>query len=200
VSGRTRNVNGRTYVILGGWIWSNIERLFAEAEAAEQRGDGRTVMMLMEQLWLVGPGRKATQVDPVYLERARQLLTQAFRPLNGAKSKATQVDPVYLERARQLLTQAFRPLNGAKSQDGEWSAVDRLGQLTIPVLLIAGGQDVPDIVGAARFMADRLPLVRFEMIEDAAHLPNMERPDQFDGILGDWLVTIGAAKLSGSEA
>lgn len=171
MSGRTRNVNGRTYVILGGWIWSNIERLFAEAEAAEQRGDGRTVMMLMEQLWLVGPGRKATQVDPVYLERARQLLTQAFRPLNGAKS-----------------------------QDGEWSAVDRLGQLTIPVLLIAGGQDVPDIVGAARFMADRLPLVRFEMIEDAAHLPNMERPDQFDGILGDWLVTIGAAKLSGSEA
>ena len=43
-------------------------------------------------------------------------------------------------------------------------------------------------------MADRLPLVRFEMIEDAAHLPNMERPDQFDGILTDWLVTVVATR------
>ncbi len=148
-----------------------VERLFAEAEAAGQRGDGRTVMTLMEQLWLVGPERRAAEVDQVYLERARQLLTQAFRPQNGAES-----------------------------QDEEWSALDRLAEITIPVLLIVGERDVPDIVGAARFMADRLPMARFELIEEAAHLPNMERSGQFDGILGDWLVTIGAAKPSGGEA
>ncbi len=74
--------------------------------------------------------------------------------------------------------------------------VNRLAELTVPVLLIAGEQDVPDIVGAARFMAERLPMVHLKMIQEAAHLPNMECPDQFDGLLEDWLLTTGAEKPS----
>ncbi len=120
-------------------------------------------MALMEQLWLVGPGRTAHQVDPVYLEQARRLLARTDRPANGAESR-----------------------------DAGWSALDRLSGIAAPVLLVVGNQDVPDVLQAAEFMVNRLPTARLAMMEDVAHLPNMERSAAFDAILRDWLAATGA--------
>lgn len=144
-----------------GYDFSNppeVDQLFQEAEEAFAREDMARALSLMEQAWLIGPARRAEQVDPTYLARARELLARADRPDNGAVS-----------------------------QDRDWSARDRLPEIQVPVLVIVGDEDVPDIVSGAHFLKDTLPNVQFEVLEDAAHLPNLERPRQFDAILSEWL-------------
>ncbi len=144
-----------------------VEALFEEADSAERAGDGAKLLAVMEQAWLVGPAREASDVDPQYLESARELLRRADRPDNGAESS-----------------------------DVGFSALDALPTLDIPVLVIVGLEDVPDILDAVQFLGRTLPQVQVEEIEGAAHLPNMEKPRQFDAILSDWLAATGGPARS----
>ena len=57
--------------------------------------------------------------------------------------------------------------------DDAWS---RLGEITVPVTVACGDRDIPDILDAARTLAERLPRARFEILADRAHLPYLEDP------------------------
>lgn len=140
-----------------------VDELFREADQALDRGDTKKFLDLMEQLWLVGPARQASDVEPSYLSRAGELLMQIDRPDNGARSRGTH-----------------------------GSILDALPKLTVPSLVVVGDQDVPDTVSAAHYLAQTLPNARLETIEGAAHLPNLERPRYFDAILSEWLAATGS--------
>lgn len=64
---------------------------------------------------------------------------------------------------------------------------DRLASIGTPTLLVAGEADtaVPPPVMAA--MHDRISSSRFVVLEDAAHLCNVEQAEQFDALLLKWL-------------
>lgn len=141
-----------------------VEALFQACDDAISRDDTDEALALMEQLWLIGPGRAASDVNPRYLFEARQLLRQIDRPDHGAVSR-----------------------------DAEWSALELLPGLDLPTLIMVGDQDVPDIVSAAHFLHDTCPQTQLEILEDAAHLPNMERAKQFDALLSDWLAATNAS-------
>lgn len=145
----------------------HVENLLVEADQALEQGDTRRFMHLMEQLWLVGPGRQIADVDPAYLARARKLLARAGQPDNGAIS-----------------------------EDREWSALDRLSTVAVPSLIIVGDQDVPDIVTTAHYLRDTLPNARLETIANAAHLPNLERPRHFDALLSEWLAETSPPRVA----
>lgn len=137
---------------------SAVNALFSEADEAFASGNADEALILMEKLWLIGPNRTAPDVDAQYLKRARELLHQSDQPDNGAHNV-----------------------------DDEWSAVGRLSEVTVPVLIIVGDQDVPSIVSGASFLQENLARVQLAVIENAAHLPNLEKPRQFDAVLSDWL-------------
>ncbi|MFG0331010.1 MAG: alpha/beta fold hydrolase [Phycisphaerales bacterium] len=68
------------------------------------------------------------------------------------------------------------------------SAVEILDSITVPTLVVAGGEDritPPD--GAAK-MAKQIPGARFEVIPDAGHLPPIEKPDAFIAVLRQFLL------------
>jgi 3-oxoadipate enol-lactonase len=69
-------------------------------------------------------------------------------------------------------------------------AFDRLWELNIPVLVIVGAHDTPYTLAAADYMLKHLPLVRKAVINDAAHLQNMDQPEQFQGIVKDFLASL----------
>ncbi len=56
---------------------------------------------------------------------------------------------------------------------------DRLHDIAVPTLVIAGSEDEATTVEDARFIAQHIPDARLVVIEGAAHLPNVERPDRF---------------------
>jgi pimeloyl-ACP methyl ester carboxylesterase len=70
--------------------------------------------------------------------------------------------------------------------DAEVPAVGRLSELLIPVLVIVGAHDIPYMQAAADYMAEKIPSVRVEIMADAAHLPNMDHPDQFRRMVSEF--------------
>jgi 2-succinyl-6-hydroxy-2,4-cyclohexadiene-1-carboxylate synthase len=62
----------------------------------------------------------------------------------------------------------------------------RLGEVTVPVLVLAGALDAK-FTGIGRRLADELPNASFATIPDAGHAAHTERPDEFAGLVADWL-------------
>jgi pimeloyl-ACP methyl ester carboxylesterase len=134
---------------------------FAEAEKAYEAGDLDLVAELETQIWFDGMDRTPDQVN------------QEMRRL------------VY-EMNRNALSLEARNL-GKRLPNTEIPAFDRLSDLHLPILVIVGAQDTPYIVAAADYMLEKLPLARKVIIDDAAHLPNMEHPHQFQNLVKEFL-------------
>lgn len=134
---------------------------FAEAEKAFEAGDLDLVAEIETQIWFDGSGRTPEQVD------------QAMRKL------AYEMD-------RKALSYEARGL-GKRLPNTETPAFDRLRELNIPVLVIVGAHDTPYILAAADYMIEKMPSARKVRIEDAAHLPNMDQPHEFQTIVKAFL-------------
>lgn len=126
---------------------------FAEAEKAYDAGDLDLVAELETQIWFDGTDRTPQQIN------------QAMRKLA-------------YEMNRKALDYEARGL-GKRLPNTEIPAFDRLGDLKIPVLIIVGAQDTPYILAAADYMVERIPSAEKVIIEDAAHLPNMDHSGEF---------------------
>jgi pimeloyl-ACP methyl ester carboxylesterase len=57
---------------------------------------------------------------------------------------------------------------------------DRLPQIAVPTLVLAGGIDVATPPRLGRAVANRIPGAQFEVLREEAHQPFQERPDEFN--------------------
>lgn len=62
-------------------------------------------------------------------------------------------------------------------------AAQRLHELKLPVLIIVGAHDIPYMLAAADHMAEHITGAEKVVIQDAAHLPNMDKPSEFQRII-----------------
>lgn len=67
------------------------------------------------------------------------------------------------------------------------AAIERLQTLRVPVLVVTGSADLPDIQRAAREIADRVPGARLEVIPEAKHLLTITHAPRFNRLLADFL-------------
>ena len=68
-------------------------------------------------------------------------------------------------------------------------ASQRLGEIAVPTLVVVGNNDVVDIQKVADVLAKEIPGARKVTMPDTAHLPPLERPEEFNRILLDFLHT-----------
>ena len=134
---------------------------FEEVEKAYNAGDLDLAAELETQIWFDGIGRTPAQVD----QAMRQLAYEMNR-------NALALDAKHL---------------GKRLPDSQIPAAGRLSELHIPVLVIVGAYDNPYILGAGTYMAENIPSARKAVIEDAAHLPNMDHPAEFQRIVTEFL-------------
>ena len=134
---------------------------FAEAEEAFKAGDLDRVAELETRIWFDGLSRTPGQVD------------QAMRQL------AYDMD-------RHALSLEARGL-GKRVPNSPTPAAERLGELKLPVLIIVGAHDTPYMHAAADYMLERIPSAQKAVFEAAAHLPNMDRPEEFRSIVEGFL-------------
>jgi pimeloyl-ACP methyl ester carboxylesterase len=71
--------------------------------------------------------------------------------------------------------------------------IDGLPLIDAPALVIVGADDKP-FLGAADYMAAKLPHARKVVIPDAGHAPNVTQPDLFDAALRSFLAEVTAAE------
>jgi pimeloyl-ACP methyl ester carboxylesterase len=71
--------------------------------------------------------------------------------------------------------------------------IDGLPRIEVPALVIVGADDKP-FLGAADYMAAKLPHARKVVIPDAGHAPNVSQPELFDAEVRGFLAAITAAE------
>lgn len=104
------------------------------------------------------------------------------------KLSATQQQAIRNERLNQRpegLANSLRGL-GTGSQPSYWQ---ELSQLTLPVLLLTGSEDVK-FEEIAQDMMQNLPNARHETIIDAGHAIHVEKPQQFATMIKSYLKTV----------
>ena len=76
---------------------------------------------------------------------------------------------------------------GCMSAIQNFNYEDRLPTIKIPTLVICGDEDQGTPPDRNQLIASKVPGGRYEGIAAARHLPNVERPDQFNRIMLSWL-------------
>jgi pimeloyl-ACP methyl ester carboxylesterase len=64
-----------------------------------------------------------------------------------------------------------------------WDARDELNGISAPTLVVAGAADPSTPPSHGELLADRIPHARLAVIPRAAHLANVERPNEFNELL-----------------
>ena len=71
--------------------------------------------------------------------------------------------------------------------DGSPPAVDRLGELRVPTLVLVGDREVEGIIDTCRKIASDVPGARLHVMSGADHLPNRAQPAEFDRLVLEFL-------------
>src|ERR1700682_2118934 len=93
--------------------------------------------------------------------------------------------PEVVARVREMILHAD-PQGAAAAQLGmaaRRNYADDLSGIDVPALIIVGREDPIRPVADAEFMHESISNSRLEIIEDAAHMTNMEQPEVFNQAL-----------------
>lgn len=69
----------------------------------------------------------------------------------------------------------------------KFDVTNRLKDITTPTLVIAGSEDVSTPPAVVQIIADNIPEASFEVIEGAAHIGNIEAPEQYGAMIASFL-------------
>jgi pimeloyl-ACP methyl ester carboxylesterase len=138
------------------------EDLMAMLAAIEQ-GDLASASELQMRISIDGPFRRPEQVDRRVRQHAAEMNRNAQAKGGWGFSLASPPDPL------------------------DPPTVQRLDQIKAPTLTIAGELDNPEILRAASVMAETIPDAQKVIISGCAHLPNMEKPTEFNKTVEDFL-------------
>ena len=106
-----------------------------------------------------------------------------------------QRDPADLGKVRRVvLGTSPACFAGAALAVSEVDTTAQLSQVGAPTLVIAAENDMSTPVAAGRRIHERITGSRFEVIAGASHCCNIERPEEFNRLLLDFLLGVSAAE------
>ena len=134
--------------------------LWKEVSDADEAHDMTALNQAEMHLWLDGPRRPRGYVA--------QPLRDLFLDMNG---RSLQHDH-----------------ESAATDEIDPPAIGRLHEITAPTLVIVGDEDVPPIMDTIELLMKEIPHAQKAVIHDAAHLPNLEHPTEFNRLVLDFLL------------
>jgi 3-oxoadipate enol-lactonase len=153
---------------------------------------------LVERLVLIGIGlaawdwseeaQQGFEEEEAALERGDLAAAAAQQ---GRMWLADSAEPSVRELTEAMTIRSYEqqlPLEGqVKTVWPEPPAAERLGELGMATLVVVGTEDVADIRTMCEHVAAAIPGARLETIDGAGHLPSIERPDELNRLLLDFL-------------
>jgi len=151
---------------VGGWDKEpsspEEDALFQAESDAEDAGDPDLAAELDTQIWVDGIGQPATRVDP------------------AVRAAIKAMDRELLEPGRVFGTR----------QRPDPPAVDRLGTISVPTLVVIGDLDTVGTRTAADMVAEGVPGARIVHLPDVAHIVGMEAPDRLAALIVEHLAPL----------
>ena len=137
--------------------WSNELEEVGNAEmAALERGD-RDGAVETQLAWVTGPRRNRDAVDQRVLALVAEMQRNVYELQVGHDDvRSKRLDP---------------------------PASKRLAEIAVPTLVMTGDEDFDDILRIADRLAAEIPNAERVRVAHTAHLPSLERPDEFDRIV-----------------
>lgn len=166
---------------------------------------------LVEKLVLVSPGLRGYEFRDAWVETKFSSMIQALGQHNlsgavemfltmwvdGPYRTPGEVNPVVREQVREMVTRAFRISRLAPNGKGlEPPAAGRLREVHAPTLVVLGKKDAPDIHTIGHLIHEGIAGSQLVEIPDAGHTLVMEKPDEFNRVVGDFLGLPGVAGLA----
>jgi pimeloyl-ACP methyl ester carboxylesterase len=133
--------------------------LWTEVVKAYESGDMERTSRLEAQLWAAGPDRDPSLVDQRMLELVYEMNLIALKNEETVGKEKPFTPP----------------------------AVERLGEIRVPTLVIVGEMDSPVTIEAGKIMEQGITSVKRVNMPETAHLPSMEHPQQFNAIVVEFL-------------
>jgi 2-hydroxy-6-oxonona-2,4-dienedioate hydrolase len=141
-------------------------REILEMISAFERGDREAASELQLRLWFDGPDRPTSALDPLRL---------------AARVEAAAMNRIPVERNTFFIADAS-PLDPLDPP-----AIRRLGEIRIPTLVVSGSLDYAENRRASRILSEGIAGARFIEMKGCAHVPPLEEPERFIGILEEFL-------------
>lgn len=152
---------------LSGFEEDDAEELKAQEAAMEEAfksGDIARSVEISLQIWTDGPNRTPQQVDPQVRERVRAMTTHNFERDDDEDVRPQHVEP---------------------------PAAGRLSEIDVPTLIIVGDQDVEIILTIADTLEKGITGAKKVVITGTAHHLNMEKPEEFNRAVIEFLEQVG---------
>ena len=147
-----------------GWEHSaDLIAAFDAVEAAYESGGVAAANEIELRMWVDGPTRSPGDVDPAVREHVARMNRWALEREEACDQQGIAIEPAELEPP----------------------AIGRLGEVTAPTLVVTGALDQPSVNAGAAAIAAGVRGAKAVEIADTAHVPNLERPAEFErAVLG----------------
>ena len=126
---------------------------------AVQSEDVEAIVEAFQTAWTDGPRRKPNQIDPAIREKVRTMVIE-----NVGRWDERNVE--------------YRPIP---------LAIERLSSLNVPVLALVGDIDMPGILEIVALIESEVPDAQTVIVPGVAHMINMEKPEEFNRIVLQFL-------------
>ena len=135
------------------------KQLFTEYERLETAKDYEALTEFEVRVWADGPGQPAGRAAAPVRERLREMIANNYR-LHHEDAKPRVLEP---------------------------PAVDRLGEIHVPTLVIWGDLDFTEVGATAKLLAERVSGAQEAFFPGVAHMVSMEQPERFNTVVLDFL-------------
>jgi pimeloyl-ACP methyl ester carboxylesterase len=136
-----------------------MDATWTQVEALEEAGDWEPLVDLETQIWTDGIGQPPDRVRPDVRERMVRWNLENYRAEGG---------------------------NG-QPQPLQPPAAGRLAEVGVPTLVTWGDLDVPDVAAGGEAMRSGIVGARQYVFKSAAHMINLEYPDEFNRLVLEFL-------------
>jgi 3-oxoadipate enol-lactonase len=149
-----------------GHDWSAEMKAADDAEmAALTKGDLDAAVEVALRTWVDGPRRSPEDVDPEVRAQVAEMQRRAYE-LQLPVWETAEEEPLVRDLA------------------------ERIGEVGAPTLVAVGEEDVADMHEIAERLERELPNASRASIAEAAHVPSLERPREFDQLVLPFLQSV----------
>ena len=133
------------------------------------------------------------QNEKLFEATVDNIVKYSWHKQTGAIADSVQMAKYFREKAKQrILNAGSRTVHGDFLACSRFNLDERLGEISVPVLVIASDCDRMVPLHVSQKMAEKIPNAQFVTLEGCGHFQHIEQTNRVATELSNFLVTVGS--------